>query len=296
MSLRLKPGRILMAWGRIVEMEVGDELGFGLVISDLHTDFKVERSITLSENTAEFTIYNAKEITRNEVLKQGNNVIFRAGYADEEVGTIFVGNITEASSVKSGADWQTRLTCVSRNSNQKLEKVIVKISFNRGTLISKAIKEVASLLGLVVNGIENADVEMPNGIVYTGKSNGALRELQGMLLTYNKDMYIDNNELVVYNIGEASTFKVVLLSYKGGLLNIEDTVEVEKVKVAGQRRTVDVATRVIKFTSLLIPQLQPNAPVTFKTDKVDGTFVVEKLTFEGNNYGGDFLVEGEARE
>ena len=82
-----------MAWGRIVELSVGSE-GEGLLISDLDIDFKVIKSLTFADNYAEFRIYNAKEETRTKILKKGNNLIFKAGYEDEAVNTLFVGNIS----------------------------------------------------------------------------------------------------------------------------------------------------------------------------------------------------------
>ena len=100
-----------MAWGRITTLTVGFQ-GSGFIVSDLDMDFEVNRSITLSENTAEFTIYNAKESTRKEVLKQGANVIFEAGYEDETVSTLFAGNITYSSSMKKGMDWVTEIKAV----------------------------------------------------------------------------------------------------------------------------------------------------------------------------------------
>lgn len=288
-----------MAWDRIVELSIGTN-GQGLLISDLHIDFKIERSVTLSENFAEFTIYNAKEETRNKILKIGNNLIFKAGYKDEGISALFAGNIIESISLKEGSNIITKIKSVSKSTKKELQYQTVSLSYGPKTSLIIPLQQIAGLAGAVVNGINNANILLVNGWVYVGSLNGAIRYIRNILNSYDIDMYIDNNELVVYQKGVASKFEVVILSYTGGLISVNNITEQEvsnrSKKASSTRKKAINNKKRIGFEALIIPQLQINAPVTINTDKIKGTFLTEKLIFEGNNYGGDFKVIGEAKE
>jgi len=285
-----------MAWGRVVKLTVGT-LVSGFVVSDLDIDFDVQRSITLSENTAEFKIYNAKRSTREKVLKKGASIKFEAGYKDETSATLFMGNISGSNSVKNGVDWITTIKAVSgRGPNINLQNIDVSISYNAGTFITRPIQDVATLMGLVVHGIANASFPLANGWVYAGSVNGALRYLKDVLLSFGVNLYIDNNELVLHQINQTSIFNVVVLAYSGGLLNIENISISENQSIKSKSKLKEIKKK-LKFTSLLIPQLQVNGLVIFKTFYLNSTFAINKLKFFGNNYGeNDFNCEGEVVE
>jgi hypothetical protein len=285
-----------MAWDRVINLKIGAD-GTGLLISDLHIDFRVEKSIFLSENFAEFTVYNAKADTRNKILRQGNNVIFELGYKDEAVSTVFIGNIIESVTSNNNIDYLTKIKAVSAQGSRKsIAKVPVSLSYTTNTLVSVPLKNIAAFLGLVVHGAQNANVRMVNGWTYVGGANGALRYLQDILKNQNIGLYIDSDEIVVYKVGEASRFNTVFLTYTGGLLSIKDITKPEEPKQnAGKtKKNVSPPRKTVAFESIIIPQLQVDSPITFKTDELSGTFITQKLVFVGNNYGGAFNVKGEA--
>ncbi|MGD8707102.1 MAG: hypothetical protein PVI88_00275 [Nitrosopumilaceae archaeon] len=284
-----------MAWDRYTKITVTNE-GTGLVISDLDIDFDINRSITLAENTAELTVYNAQETTRKQVLKKGATIVFEAGYKDESVATIFAGSITKSNSYKNGNDVITEIKAVAgRGSNISLKNIDISISYSAGTFLSRPIRDIAALMGLVIHGIETANIKLPNGWVFAGSVNGALRYIHDVLSSSGINMYIDNNELVIHNVTGTSRFNIVLLSYEGGLLKIEDITEAENQSSTSKNKSKEVKKK-LKFDSLLISQLQINCPVTFRTENLNATYIVEKLRFFGNNYGGDFNCEGEVIE
>ena len=97
-------------------------------------------------------------------------------------------------------------------------------------------------------------------------------------------MYIDNNEIVIYNIGTPSRFKTVLLSYTGGLLSIKDITKADEKK------------KRVSFTSLIIPQIRINGLVSIKnTGTNDGSYIVDKFIAQGSNWGSNqYNMKGEA--
>ena len=110
------------------------------MISDLHIDFTIDRSNTISENTAGFVVYNAKESTRKEISREGNNIVFKYGYEDEAMGTLFIGNVYTAISHQEGPDWITTITTVAMQAVDKPPTPkYVSISYNAFTLLSQVL-------------------------------------------------------------------------------------------------------------------------------------------------------------
>ena len=271
-----------MAFGRVCELSVGSD-GQGLLISDLDMEFEVNRSLTFAENTATFKIYNVKEETRKNILRVGNNVLFKVGYEDEAVGLIFAGNIREASSVKRGVNRETEIFAITgRGTTGELTSQYISLSFGAGSNLQQVITNLSRLYGFVVFGLENANIRLPNGWCYVGLLGGAFRYVEEILKANNKGIYRDNDEMVIYNLGENSKFDIITLTPTGGLLYVEDITNPES----------DKTTR-LKFTSLIIPQVQVNGLVFIKNESYNSVFSVEKLHYTGNNFGGDYKMEGE---
>lgn len=322
-----------MAWGRQVSLKIGSDPKDptkALEFSDLHIDFDITRSISFSDNSAEFKIYNANEQTRNQVLVEGANLVFEAGYEDIGTGSLFMGNIVKAVSVKAGVDWITHIQAVStRAADEPLKTTPVVLSYSTTATLGEALADIADLLGLVLTGGEQvSDIQFINGFVHTGAVRGALAAYNKVLNSYGYGLFVDNNELVVFNRTGSSTYKAIYLDYDCGLLQAEDKADPhdEELKVQAQKARIAKATqkktqskdtekarastdktvakaratiaeiqrRRVSFKALIHPKARPNGLVTIKTEFVDGTFLMEALRFTGTNYTEEFYMEGEA--
>lgn len=278
-----------MAFERVVELSVGEGGGLGLLISDLHIDFDIERSITFSENSASFVVYNAKNSTRNKVLKKGNSIVFKAGYQDQGIGTLFIGNITEAQSRREGPDWITDIQASAIRSDKKpLENTTITTAYAPGALLSSVVAEIGVAIGLVVLGSENASIPLNNGWVFAGTVKGALDYCNKVLKDNDAAIFIDNNTIVIYKTdGSTSVFSGVVLDYTSGLISVEKIIETTDKKKRKENR--------IGFTSLLVPKLKPNGLLKIQNVPENaGSYLIEKVHFIGNNYGGEFNCDGEA--
>jgi len=285
-----------MAFKRIINIKVGplpgagDEVANGVLISDLNVAFNIVRSINASNNSCETTIYNAKLDTIQNMLKKGNNIRIEAGYDDEGTGVIFVGNITASNTVTNGKDRITNIKAGSiQKSNESLAYVVVSMSYASNTVLSKPIKELAATLGLAPFGAEIATGVLPNGFNFSGAAKAALYQLRKMLKTFGLGMFIDNDLLIVHRIGKQdSKFKFAYLTTDTGLINaFEKEDEFRKGDVYEYKRRVE-------YKCLLNPNIVPNGLVTIDGVAVKGTFVNEKVTFKGDNLGGEFVTIGEA--
>jgi hypothetical protein len=280
-----------MAFKRKVEFTAGSS-GTGLLISGLDIDFDINRSVTTSDNTAEFIVYNAKRETRKEILKKNNNVIFKAGYEDEGTGTIFIGNIYESFSVKQDSDWVTTVRAAAiRDESSPIESILLSLSYTGGTSFSILVQQVATALNLSIFGLRNiSQRKIVNDFVFSGDARACLKLISRALSSFNVGVYIDNASIVLYNIGTASEeFSALYLTYDSGLLNVSDITEYEEEEGTPEKKR-------IQFASIMLPKAQPNSLLTIKGTDNDGVYIAEKLRFYGNNYGGDFNIDGEASE
>lgn len=279
-----------MAFKRIIELSVGSD-GTGLLISDLHMEFNIERSNTISENIAEFIIYNARERTRKNILRKGNNIIFKYGYEDESIGTLFIGNITDSKSMQSGSDWVTTITSAAiQSQNTAITNKYVTLSYAEDTLLSKPLEDIANILGLFVYGLDNAAINLENGFTFVGSTRGALKYCEKVLKAHDVALFVDNNTIVIFKIGgRTSRFSPVYLDYNSGLINVDDITEHDNQSKEKPKR--------ISFRSLIIPKLHPNGLIVIpKKNKLEGTYLIEKVNFSGDNFGGSNECNGEAIE
>jgi len=274
-----------MAFNKQVELIISDPSKTANVdISLMHIDFDIKRSITFSENKANFTIYNLKQDTANKILKKGNFVTFRAGYEDEGLGDIFIGNISTSSYFRRGADTITEINAIMNLGKAKrLDKVTFAGTYGKGILFSSVLKDLAKEANLSLVGIEKVTFTAPNGGTFVGIFRNVLLECSKILKPKGLGLFIDNNSLVIYEIGKQnSKFPTVRMEYKTGLLTANEIYE----EVKGDKK------RVI-FTSIIVPKMQINGLINFKSERINGLFRIEKLHFFGNNYAESFNIDGE---
>lgn len=290
-----------MAFGRVCELVVG--IGANAVeLSGLDIEFDVTRSNIFSENTATFRIYNASQETRDLIETAGSGVVFRAGYEDDGgLGIVFAGSMMFGQTFRSGPDMITELTCATtRSEDLPLKATLVTLSYAPGTRVSEVLQWIADALGLVLYGSEQANAAFPQGVqngwVYIGPVRGALSYIRQVLSTFNVGLYIDNGELVAYKIGDTSQFSVGRLTYDTGLVSARSITE--QWKDDGKKKEEEPPPKRVGFVSMLNYKLKPNALVTIADTGTtqDGVWLLEKVRFFGNNFGGDFNCEGEARE
>lgn len=297
-----------MAFDRVVEVVVAapETLNFhetssaqreGILVSALDLEFKVERSNLFSENTATLKIYNADTETRNKLLREGANITIRAGYKDQWTSLIFIGNIAAESRSYREDDGTivTELKAASVRADDKpLETTPVSLSFAKGTDLKDVLTELALSQGVILHYATEAALPQANGFAYAGKLRGALELCQKILRSSGYGLFVDNGELVVYALDNRdSTFEAAYLTYETGLLSIEEitasVTDDKAVKVKGKKTTKPV--KKYKLQTLLNPSIAPNSVVRVKTDAVDARFIVQKVTFEGDNFGSKFDCE-----
>jgi hypothetical protein len=269
-----------MAVGRAIELTVGQNNGLTLLISDLNISFDISRSYKLESNTATFTIYNAKKETRDNILKKDNNIVLKAGYDDEGTGIIFSGIIFDVRSKKTATEWVTEIIANDFGANNRnLFKETINNAYKEGIPITMVINDIVGILGITVNGLENASqIIMNNAKVFSGLLKDVIKNIENILKVNGVGLYFDSNEMVIYNLGQkTSTFGVVSISPTSGLIG-----EIEEIT----DNSKDDKKRRYALTYLMNAKVKPNTLIQLKSANVNGLFIVEKIDVKGDNFGG----------
>jgi hypothetical protein len=279
-----------MAFNRVIRLEITNKTKT-VKISDLNISFDIKRTTGNEANSAVFTIYNAKESTRNDLLTEESTLNFWAGYEDENnTALIFSGTITEAENRKENTEWITEIKATNFAGNQDVFKyTTISVSYKEKTPLVSVIKDLASSLECALSGVNNTSVILDNGFGYTGNVNGLIDMIRKYLLP-DCAIYFDNEELIIYKIEGESSFDVVRLTNKSGLISAN-------YKVDNTTKTLkNQVPKNIVLSCLLNPKLKPRAVIDIDGKTVKGLFIIEQIQFSGNNFGGDFLCNIEAVE
>lgn len=321
-----------MAWNRQSEILIGiDPTDPSACVDITGLDFKcrVTRGNAMKDNLCDLTIYNAAESTRNRIMTEGSSVIVKAGYEDEGVGTIFVGQVVQASPQHIGPDWEIKISaaCV-RQADFSFGTITCAFSFRPGTRLNVVLAEIAQLLGIGFLGDANADIPLPGGYACVGTIKTALDYANAILKSHGRGLHIDLAALVCFRVGNAiSEFESVYLDMDSGLLTAsyeDDKCKEGRLIAKSQARIQAIRTKAakatttksktaatqslgkakekqaeiervkVKLTALLNPKVRPNGIVTVASPQVNGEFIVDLVTFDFDNMAESFGMEIEA--
>jgi hypothetical protein len=291
-----------MAFDRKLTIYIGPRIRGAdrLEVSGLDVAFNITRTNAFGENTGQLEIYNPKEATQTAFLREGNNVWVQAGYADDEFAQIYSGNIVAARSIREGPDLIVSLFLGSvQGTETPLTRQNFALSYAPKTLASKVIQEIADIQQLAVTGLENTNFQLPNGFTGVGPARIVLRQLHSVLRSNGIGLYLDSNELILYKLEGDSLFEVVALGYEGGLLSIEDVTDPyldQQVTKTKQGQLPPDTRKRVSIQALLHPRVRPNGLVRIAAEQNSGLYLVEKVQFVGDNFGGDFLCSIDAVE
>lgn len=204
-------------WNRYVELEIGD-----IVIrnSDLDIYFKVENSTGEEAGSAEITIYNLAEATRQK-FKPEEQVVLKAGYQGD-YGIIFSGTIQEVEDEYQGADVATII--YAQDDTTKLLKTEINLKYPAGTTLENIAKSLFHHANIPVGRVESTGLSLASTWV-TGKRTvaDALKYLVGEIDAIsgkNFNYYVKNG--AGYFVEENTQYEeAFVLSAETGLMEVQ---------------------------------------------------------------------------
>lgn len=135
----------------------------GITPNDLRVAFRVERDTKKVPNDVRVVVYNLNEGNREGLTQLQNvSVHLEAGYVDDGIGTLFLGDLRSARTTKQGPDYVT--TVDGGDGENGVRVGSFNRSFVAGTPIGSVIRELAESLGLGLgNAGDFANAQLTNG-------------------------------------------------------------------------------------------------------------------------------------
>ena len=282
-----------MAWLRRVRVVVVPPSGKGLEFAELFIEGRVARSYKLTENTAEITIHNVSESTRNDVLVKGANAEVYAGYEDGGgAGLIFKGNVTRVKPERTPTGYKVQLT-ISTIRGSELVNSSVTLSYAPGAQLLDVVRELAAAYDLTLYGEANAaSITLPNGFAEAGSIRQALAHVEHILKDNGCGVYRDNNEIVIFKQGQPSFFDIINLTYETGLISINAYEETEAEKKAATGSDARARAQQADIITLLYPEIRVNGllQITGVSPSLDGQYIPTATEYTFDNEQGPFNV------
>lgn len=330
-----------MAFGRVCELFIGvfkdgnnTQDGYLIDGESLHFEFDIKRSTEFYKDTAIFTIYNPNEETRQQIMTAGCAVIFRAGYKDETIGNIFIGQIADAYPEDEGPE-NTKLILVcnsQRGAQYPLQRTYITAYIGEDKTYYDVLKTIADYVGIPVSGAEvlksHKLADDGAGYIINGNVRDAVTNfVSSKLRSIGGKVVISNNELVYIDHDSVAHFETAYLTYNSGLISAkarrdekfqssEDAFEENREYYLGLKSQGDKEVakeklakaeiqprNEIEFECYVNPGIQVGTPIyvdaRVNSDdrlSVVGKFYVNELNCVGDNFGGNFMMSGRAVE
>lgn len=248
----------------------------------LDLDFFCDLNKSSEPNQGDVTVYNLKSATRNKILKDSKLEVF-AGYDGNEK-LIFIGDVKNVKNSDDGIDWASNILC-GDGQGPYLEAKFVK-SYREGVNIADVVKDLADSFGLAVRDLgESIKGQINGGLSVSGASKDILNQITK---DYGLEWSIQDDEVRITQQEQPIDNEAIVISSETGLLNHPQVTE-----------------KGVDFEAQLNPDIRPGKLVRIESgstivnvansevDKVstqdaNGLFLVERVRFVGNNYGGDF--------
>lgn len=245
----------------------------------LHVSFSVEKSDAESPNTAKIQIWNLSNKNVKVLDSKDCIVELNAGY-NMNMAPILIGAVTSAVTVPDNADRMSELEIV--DGRIALRDTKVNISYNGSVNSKKIYQYVANQMGVSIVFAKGLKFKtFPNGYSYVGKAKNILKKL---VRSNRHSWTIQNNVLQITKKGTPVSTKGYLINYSTGLIG-----NPKKISLGNSTDTKKAQTGwEVEF--FLNGAIGINDTVKLESDVVKGYFLVKKITFDGDNFEGDWIA------
>lgn len=204
-----------MKFGRNYRLTIEPDDGEAIVIEPPFTvQFNIVRNTMASLNHMQLSILNLSEETRNRIFQDRFNpreykrVVFQAGY--DNLSTVFIGNIFQASSSRAGTDIVTNID--ARDGGFDTTGALTNTTIEGGTL-QDVIRALAGNFERITPAeIGGEDKKFRRPLVLVGNTYSLIRKY-----TDNR-AFVDLEELKVLDDKQATVGIVPLINSETGLL------------------------------------------------------------------------------
>jgi hypothetical protein len=253
----------------------------GKVLEGIDFDFRVDRSLTATQNTCEVTIYNLNQNTRKFLQQQKGGVVIElhAGYADDaKLPLLYLGQLREVRTVRNGGDWQTEITT---GDSDEIKKRPVGFSLGPGTQFETAVKKIVADMGGQAGNLASA--------IKGGKFADASKEFaEGVTAFGNGD---DELRKLLHGAGFEHSWQngVLQVLPRGGALGASAVTLSEATGLVGSPEIGDGGS--VRARSMLNAAIFPGRIVHLVAANLDAFVRCERVVYSGSTSGNDWYAD-----
>lgn len=261
----------------------------GRDLSGFDVAFEVVRSSDTTQNTASVSIANLAKDSRRFLHEQEQGVVveLRAGYRDDPVlPLMFKGRLRVVSSKRQNADW---VTSIETGDGDVARTAEISKVYPEGFSVKGAVQDLVKVMraegGNLISALKGEPDKKLDGQLIVHERGD--RTLQRLLDSMDLEGSWQNDALQVVKKGGFLNASAVKITPETGLIG--------NVELQGKRTLKGKTTgALVKFDSLLNPELAPGRKVVLDSDTWAGTCVVRKVTHTGDSSGGEWTSSVEA--
>lgn len=264
--------------------------GTALDVSNLDISFRVTKNLKPEPNTAEFRIWGLGEDARKRfaapqpttTTPTTRKLIVRleAGYVDEGVGQIYLGEVRAAYFLKDGADI---VTVVETGDAEAMATARISVSIGAKSPPDVALRQIAKALGVKPGNIEKAATALrTKGAALFNQSviihGAAPRAMTDFARSAGLEWSVQDGALQILDVGKA----------------IETTSAISLTGSDIISPTLD-SKGILSGECPLIPSMRPGVKISVDTLSVKGGFRVLQCEYFGESSGADWGIRFQAK-
>lgn len=276
-------------FGRDWSLAVGVPGSKGKEYTRLKTTFEIFKDHTSNSNKSKIEIYNLSPESRQfykktdpKNLRQALQVQLQAGYIGTKK-TIYIGDVRLVDHERKGPDVITKFECGTAEKSLLLSHF--EQSYPPGTHVYQIFLDLVKALDVDVGPIVN----LPNFVynqAFVAKSS-VKTMLDRLCAKHELIWSIQNGNIQIYPRSGHIGQQAIVLSNK--------EVPSKGIKPTGLLGVPSKNLGIVKFSSLLDPNLVPGVVVQIYSTNIDGDFFrINKAKFSGDSHGEKWQAECEA--
>lgn len=262
-------------------------------VEGLRVVFDVQKDAKTTSNIGKIQIYNLNKDTRNarfEELK--DQIILRAGYADETLDEIFHGDLVSVGHPRNGPDIVT--TIEANDGQAALRTAHSSVSYGQGASMKQVIQDIAKAMELPIKSQDYLklidDQKFLQGFAFNGRSQDALNKVAARA---GLEWSIQGNQLQILKKGGVVPIdlnQIPLLTPDHGLIGSPERLQ----RLQGDSPDKKPAGWQIK--SVILGRLEPGGQIGIQSDEIPKptAFRIQTVHHVGDTHGDDFTTTTEA--
>jgi hypothetical protein len=277
--------RLFKRKAQLIIGKIGSE---GVKIDGLRFSFEIKMTDTKETNKGNIVIYGLSRETMGILEQKDASIFINIGYDDEELSTLFIGNIVEFEPREEENSIAVEVTC--RDGWIPLSSRKLSLSFAPKSTTKQILNRIIAELNLTKGDYSALpDYIYEQGFSFIGAPGTALNTV---LARIGYEWTIVNNTLVISQDNKSPNETIMqFLSPTTGLLSKPSRFKDKAVKTKVQKNKLLDGW---KIKSLIIPSIQPKSLISVESEAVQGTFLVKAVKFVGDTHDNNWFAEIDA--